>query len=193
MQSTVNWALLGLVIERESYAYELAQRFERTYAGALQLSSTSHVYAALGALQSRSLVEETAGTRSGRQPRPHYRATESGVKEYLRWLVRQFRDDHRRAHLLVIQLAGLTRDPDVALEIVEGFERVCLQRTAETPIAADDGAPADAAGGLLARLLGEHDRLVVGASLAWVQYVRRELEESRRARPRSWTSCRSPT
>ena len=33
MQSPVNWALLGLVIERPSYAYELAQRFERTYDG----------------------------------------------------------------------------------------------------------------------------------------------------------------
>jgi DNA-binding PadR family transcriptional regulator len=29
MRSLVNWALLGLVIERPSYAYELARRFER--------------------------------------------------------------------------------------------------------------------------------------------------------------------
>ena len=35
MQSPVNWALLGLVIERPSYAYELAKRFERTYGSVL--------------------------------------------------------------------------------------------------------------------------------------------------------------
>src|ERR1700731_241869 len=58
MQSLVNWALLGLVIERPSYAYELAQRFERTYEGVLSLSSISHVYTALGTLRDRSLVEE---------------------------------------------------------------------------------------------------------------------------------------
>jgi DNA-binding PadR family transcriptional regulator len=38
MQSPVNWALLGLVIERPSHAYELAHRFDRTYDGALSLS-----------------------------------------------------------------------------------------------------------------------------------------------------------
>jgi len=31
MHSQVNWSLLGLVIKRPSYAYELAKRFERTY------------------------------------------------------------------------------------------------------------------------------------------------------------------
>src|SRR3981081_4599722 len=95
-QSPVNWALLGLVIERPSYAYELAQRFERAYDGALSLSSTSHVYTALGTLQNRSLIEEVPGTRSGRQPKPRYRATPSGVEEYRDWLVEQFGDNRRR-------------------------------------------------------------------------------------------------
>jgi len=41
MTSEVNWALLGLIIERPSYAYDLGKRFERTYDGVLSLSSTS--------------------------------------------------------------------------------------------------------------------------------------------------------
>ncbi len=61
MHSAVNWALLGLVIERPSYAYELARRFERAYEGALSISSVSHVYTALAALRARSLVEESPG------------------------------------------------------------------------------------------------------------------------------------
>src|ERR1700733_5762571 len=64
MHSPVNWALLGLVIERPSYAYELAHRFERTYEGALSLSSVSHVYTALATLRDRGLVQEVPGTQT---------------------------------------------------------------------------------------------------------------------------------
>ena len=56
MRSLVNWALLGLVIDRPSYAYELARRFEREYKDALSLSSVSHVYTALGTLKDRALI-----------------------------------------------------------------------------------------------------------------------------------------
>src|ERR1700689_1594364 len=89
MHSPVNWALLGLVIERPSYAYELAQRFDRTYDGALPLSSTSPVYTALGALSDRGLIEGLAGPRVGRQPKPRYRATAKGLEDYCEWLVGQ--------------------------------------------------------------------------------------------------------
>jgi DNA-binding PadR family transcriptional regulator len=75
MHSPVCWALLGLVIERPSHAYELAQRFDRTYDGVLALSSVSHAYKALATLESRSLIEEVPGTRAGRLPKPRYRAT----------------------------------------------------------------------------------------------------------------------
>src|SRR5580704_2766418 len=78
MRSPVNWALLGLIIERPSYAYDLAQRFERRYGQALPLSNVGHIYTALGVLGDRGLVEEIPGTRQGRQPRPRYRATEQG-------------------------------------------------------------------------------------------------------------------
>ncbi len=96
MKSPINWALLALVIERPSYAYELAQRFERTYDGVLSLSSISHVYTALDALSSRSLVEEVPGSREARQPRPLYRATAEGLEHYEAWLIRQVHGERRR-------------------------------------------------------------------------------------------------
>ena len=46
MHSPVNWALLGLIIERPSYAFELATRFKRNYEGAIAISSPSHIYTA---------------------------------------------------------------------------------------------------------------------------------------------------
>jgi DNA-binding PadR family transcriptional regulator len=174
MQSPVNWALLGLVIERPSYAYELAQRFERAYDGVLSLSSISHVYTALGALQSRSLVEEVPGTRTGRQPKPRYRATANGVEEYRDWLVAQFSDNRRRQTLFVLQLVALARDREAALEMVARFEEACLEEAARTPLHSR-GESEDLSPGLASRLLGEEHRLIVGARLAWVQYVRRQL------------------
>ena len=53
IRSPVYWALIGLVIERPSYGYELLKRFEREYGQMLPLSSESHVYRALTSCRSR--------------------------------------------------------------------------------------------------------------------------------------------
>lgn len=178
MHSPVNWAMLGLVIERPSYAYELANRFERVYAGVLSLSSTSHAYSALGALRERGMIEEIPGTRGGRQPKPHYRPTAAGLEHYREWLVDQTHEDRRRQRLLVLQLAALGRSPEAALEIVERCERACLREASALPIPPRAPAPAPAPGpgaDLTARLLAEEGRLETGAKLAWAEYARREF------------------
>ena len=179
MQSPVNWALLGLVIERPSYAYELAQRFERTYGEVLALSSVSHVYTALAALKGRSLIAEIPGTRTGAQPKPRYEATEQGMELYGEWLVGQVGEERRRQQLFILQLSTLSRDPRAALEILARYEQACLQEvraTALTPHSGTDtGTVTEGAPQLAARLSNEERRLVLGAKLAWVQSARREL------------------
>jgi DNA-binding PadR family transcriptional regulator len=173
MHSQVNWALLGLVIERPSYAYELARRFERTYEGVLTLSSVSHAYTALAALKDRALIEELPGTREGRQPKPHYRATPKGFEEYGQWLVGQLDEGLRRERLFVLALATFAREPQSALGILDRYERACLMEAQNTPTgsrAAGGAAPV-----LAARLAAEEGRLAIGAKLAWVEYARREL------------------
>jgi DNA-binding PadR family transcriptional regulator len=176
MQSPVNWALLGLVIDRPSYAYELAQRFERTYDGVLSLSSVSHVYTALTTLRERSLIEEIPGTRTGRQPKPRYRATAKGLLEYGDWLVDEIREDRRRQRLFVLQLASFVRDPESAIAMLDRYEQACLQEVARIPLVpGQDGAMPEAGDALLARLTAEESRLALGARLQWVQYARGEL------------------
>lgn len=185
MRSAVNWALLGLIIDRSSYAYELAQRFERTYADALSLSSVSHVYTALGALRTRELIEELPGTREGRQPKPHYRATDKGIEEYGDWLATQLCEDRQRQRVFVQQLAVLQRQPEAALEIVDRYEQACLDEAGKLSMHRDD-SPGETPGELVTRLLLEQNRLSVGPKLEWAQYARREfraLAESRRPRP----------
>jgi DNA-binding PadR family transcriptional regulator len=182
MTSAVNWALLGLIIERPGYAYELAQRFERVYGDTLVLSSTSHVYTALGALKDRSLIEEIPGSGTERQPKPHYRATGTGSEEYRAWLVGQVSEDRRRQRLFAIQLAGLARDPEAALEVISRCEHACLEEAGRIPISMrngnqnQNGVPGHDVSERAERLLSEENRLAVEAKLAWIQYVRRELK-----------------
>ncbi len=177
MRSLVNWALLGLVIDRPSYAYELAQRFDRTYENAIALSSVSHVYIALTALEERGFVEEIEGTRVGRQPKPHYRVTETGMEAYREWLVQQIGEDRQRQRLFVLQLGALTRRPDIALDVIDQFEKSCLAEARKAPLPSiEQGAGSSA---LMAQLVAEENRLSIGAKLAWVQYARESFKVMR--------------
>jgi DNA-binding PadR family transcriptional regulator len=172
MRSPVNWALLGLIIERPSYAYDLGQRFERRYGSTLVLSNIGHVYTALGMLSGRSLIEEIPGTREGRQPKPHYRATERGVSEYRDWLIGQVGEDRRRGQMFVLALAALMKEPELMHEVIGGYEQAWLREGMKTPISRERES---AAQGPLARLLDEESRLAVGARLEWIEYAKQEL------------------
>lgn len=176
MRSPVNWALLGLVIQRPSYGYELIQRFERTFAKALSLSSPSQIYTALDTLTRRGLIEEIAPppTRDVvRQPKPHYRATEAGVESYSRWLFASLDDERRRCRLLAQQLVLL--EPEAALAVIERCEQACLKEASGVCAAEAEVANGDGSSGLVRRLIREEDRLWLGARLAWIEYARREL------------------
>jgi DNA-binding PadR family transcriptional regulator len=173
MHSQVNWSLLGLVIRRPSYAYELAQRFERTYQGVLSLSSVSHAYTALDALKDRSLIERIPGTGTDAQGKPIYKATKHGVEEYRRWLLGALEEDRRRQQLFMLQLAALMGHPDTALEILRDYEQKCEEQKTKTHTREKTNETVEANGGLVARLLAEEQRLVLDAKLTWAQYAQR--------------------
>ena len=180
MHSSVNWALLGLVIERPSYAYELAQRFERTYEGALSLSSVSHVYTALATLRERGLVDEAAEARGTRRSRRRYQATPAGVAEHSEWLIGQVSEERRRQKLLVSQLGALARTPERAIEVLDRYEQACLAEIASAP---PPGDQTPGTTGLVIRLLAEETRLSLGAKLRWAQYARAQLHAISESRP----------
>jgi DNA-binding PadR family transcriptional regulator len=175
MRSPVNWALLGLIIERESYAYELFRRFESIYRRALTLSSTSHVYTALGVLEERALVEQVPSTRGGRQPKPSYRATAEGIQSYGEWLVSHVREDRRRQVLFVLGLSALAGDLGRLGAVLDGYERAwqALEDNPE-PLELDD-APEGPGATLAGLIVPEEHALTVAAKLTWTQYVRRTL------------------
>ena len=177
MTSPVNWALLGLIIERESYAYELAHRFESIYRNVISLSSTSHVYTALGVLQERSLVEQLPGARAGRQPKPSYRATELGVQSYADWLIGFVREDRRRQVMFVLGLSALAASPRWVAEILDRYEQAWLEHADTTDLFLIAGAPGGTGSELTERLLPEENELTLAAKRAWVEYARRVMDE----------------
>lgn len=184
MRSQINWALLGLVLQRPSYGYELVQRFERVHGEAIELSSPSQIYTALDALADRELIEPVPVAElephGGRQPKPHYRTTPVGEREYEQWLVCQTERERRRSRMLAQQLAAL--EPATALRVLERCEQGLLDRArTAAPSGVEDAA--DARGGLSARLLAEEERLGIGARLSWIEYARRELSALTERRP----------
>jgi DNA-binding PadR family transcriptional regulator len=179
IRSPVYWSLLGLVIERAGYGYELLKRFEREFGDALPLSSDSHIYRALNVLETGLLIEQlpagATDAHGGRQPKPNYRATELGVERYRDWLMDEVAAGRRQSWLFVRRLAVFERTPQVALEIIDHYERVCLGEQARRPLGPTSGSTGDA-GGLAARLAGEEARLSVDATLPWAEYAREQFE-----------------
>jgi DNA-binding PadR family transcriptional regulator len=177
MRSPVNWTLLGLVIERPSYGWELWTRFGRQYGDILPTVSESHIYAGLNALRDKGLIEEVASSRerSGRQPKPQCRATQEGLEAYQAWMIAQMREHHRRSREFARQLGAFADQPGTALSILERYEQACLAEKGgaiPTPSAFPD-VPPPVLGDRLASFYG---RSIVAATLSWVEYARRSFD-----------------
>jgi DNA-binding PadR family transcriptional regulator len=85
-------AVLGLVVERRSYGFELIRRFNERFGAAWQLNQST-IYAALDALCAEGSAigreHDPAGSQRGgprRQRRVVYEATALGRERFLTWL-----------------------------------------------------------------------------------------------------------
>jgi DNA-binding PadR family transcriptional regulator len=178
IRSTVNWTVLGLVMERPSYGWELWKRFERLYGDVLPVGGESHIYRALEALHGEGLIEELgeSGVAAGtsRQPKPHYRATEDGLERYAEWVTGQVREHNRRSLLFVRQLGALAQAPETALAIFGRYEQAWLDdKGARIPTVSE--FPTRSVPGLADRLASSYGRDVKAATLGWIEYARREF------------------
>jgi DNA-binding PadR family transcriptional regulator len=178
MTSPVNWALLGLIIERESYAFELAQRFQKIYRHVISLSSTSHIYTALGVLQDRALIEQVPGTRPGRQPKPSYRATAVGVQGYGDWLVGYVREDCRRQVMFALGLSSLAGNVSWVAEVLDRYEQALADHQGGNDLFALDGMPEGPGRELIERILSTESELTTAAKRSWVRQARAALQDA---------------
>jgi DNA-binding PadR family transcriptional regulator len=168
MTSPVHWALLGLVIEEPSYGMEFYRRYESKYGDVLPISESSHIYTGLKELERRGFVEELwAGV--GRQPKPRYRATRSGVRSYIERLVEQADVERDRPELWVRQLGAFVHEPAVALDVIERFERRYLKGAGSTESQSHDTA--SDAHELIDNLVVDRQHLAEGEMVTWLQHA----------------------
>ena len=173
LRSDVYWALLGLIIARPSYGYELTQRYERTYGELLPLSSPGQIYRGLDSLEEKGLIEKVPGGDPDRQPKMHYRATRHGLELYESRLVARAAEEARRSRQWGHELATLPSD--AALVVLDSYERRCLEE-AERTRPSTHGAHGEENGESLAeRLAAEDTRLILEAKLSWIARARCEL------------------
>jgi DNA-binding PadR family transcriptional regulator len=188
MRSPVNWTVLGLVIERPSYGWELWKRFERLYGDVLAVGSESNIYAALNKLRENGFIEEVEGSRSvvpgaTRQPKPHYRATHRGLEAYEAWVIAQAREHSRRSLQFARQLGAFAQQPQTALAILGRYEQACLDDK-EARIPTTSEFPARVVPGFADRLASAYGRSIKTATLGWITYARQEFEALVKAPPR---------
>jgi DNA-binding PadR family transcriptional regulator len=181
MTSPVNWGVLGLLLGRAGYGYQLVARFEEAYGDVLTLGSKSHVYTALNELSRYGLIEEiarspAARTGTNRQPKVRYQATAAGAEAYRWYMYKQAGADRRQSQLFVRQLAAMEHEPQVALEILERYEQACLAEARREPRSTEQ---------LLHRLLAVESRLAMESKLPWVEYAQDQFSALQREPPES--------
>jgi DNA-binding PadR family transcriptional regulator len=189
-------AVLGLLLERPSYGYEVLVRFRRAFDVAQWEITPQGLYASLDRLERDGLIEPVAATArnaSRRQPKTPYRVTPTGARELRRFLDEPMSADLSRAELLVRLQCVAARDASALLEMLDGHEQACLDELGR--IGGDaPSAHAMTSDSLVERLALEDRRLGIQARLMWIDYARQELREAagerRHARARTETPIR---
>lgn len=166
MRSAVQAAVLGLVIERPSYGGEIGSRFEERYFGLLA-SRRQHVYEALEALSVQGLIEPVRVEPEHGAARDGYRATAKGARAYRRWLRAPIvvSPDTRR-QVLIRMACVRPEDVETVEYLLDRYEMAALEAARRRPVRS--GNPVD-------RALDEERRVVVGAMMDWIAWVRDDL------------------
>jgi DNA-binding PadR family transcriptional regulator len=175
LKPSAKLAVLGLVLERPSYGYELVARFERAFsAQPWQWRVTPQaIYGALNDLERDGMIEPISKDRgerwtdsAQRRQRQDYRATGGGARAMREWLTVPMPSTPSREELLIRLHFG-----DVSDEML----RDMLRRHAEVCLEELERIAAVHARTRTERLVKEDRRLAVQARLAWIDFALAEL------------------
>lgn len=129
---SVKHAVLGLVIERPGYGYELVQRLEQRIEG--WRPSETAVYPALRSLRTDGMIRarDVAGsTGSAHRGVVWYEATDAGREEFRAWVRAPAElSPQRDAFALRVAFARV-EDLPCLVELTRELEQACLDRMAE--------------------------------------------------------------
>jgi DNA-binding PadR family transcriptional regulator len=181
--SPVTGALLGLLLERPSYGYELAQRMNERFGPAWSLT-TSSIYPVLDRLESEELIRRAVKDLPGRarqRERVMYHATDQAHQAFEEWMSRPVRREPIRAELLAKLAVARPQDAPLLLAALDEYERACLRLLEAASEAQRSAEPWDT---LLIDLINDAADQHLRADLAWVASARRRLSAYLREGPR---------
>jgi DNA-binding PadR family transcriptional regulator len=175
-------AVLGLVIERPGYGYQLAQRLDERFGSSG--FALSGVYSALDQLSRDELVRSAGeiapapGSRSA--PRTVYEATEEGVDHFEGWMLDASSTPPLRDELhMKIALCRPHNVPRL-IDMVSGQELVCLGRLADLKQLAGQHSGSSRDWSRLMRMLAAEAEVAFwNARIEWLQNARELLEQLR--------------
>jgi len=175
LRSTVNTAVLSLVIARPSTAYEIGRRFVDRF-GSLFASSQRNVYTTLERLEARRLIERFRCGAEGGDGRVRLRATPSGARAYRAWLASPLEggapygapmDPGVPRRDVLVRLQALRGDDVAGIgALLDAYEALLLRELGRAPQPPEE---------LVAALLEDERRLAAQGQLEWVVRARERL------------------
>jgi DNA-binding PadR family transcriptional regulator len=175
-------AVLGLVIERPGYGYQLAQRLEERFGSSG--FAPSGVYSALDQLSRDELVRSAgelgAGPSRRGAPRTIYEATEDGVEHFEAWMLGSSSAPPLRDELHM--KIALCRPHNVSrlIDMVTGQEVVCLGRLRDLKRQSDQAPTSSRDWPRLMRMLAADAEVAFwNARIEWLQSAHELLEQLR--------------
>ncbi|HTB50283.1 MAG TPA: PadR family transcriptional regulator [Solirubrobacteraceae bacterium] len=171
-------ALLGLLLDRPAYPYQLADQLKLRLGPAWKVNS-GQLYQTIKALEKDGLIERVHETSPDHEHRHVFEITDEGVVEFERFFDQSSDAVRlcRRPLLVKITFAGPQRLEE-ALTKVDAYERECVERLAETARLREE-LPADGsllrADHLLLRLNLSADIFQLEGELRWAAHAREIL------------------
>jgi len=171
--------VLGLLLERPGYGYDLQQRMDDRFSF-LQLSETA-IYRLLDSLQRDGYIEESGrkvigGTRRG-SPRVTYAPTDAGTAEFQQWMAQPCTTTAVRDALHAKLILSDADDLPQLVEQVMHQERETLAELAtfQQPPASDAASGEVPWGTVAAMLVNDAHARRLQATISWLQQVRTVL------------------
>lgn len=123
---SMKFAVLGMLIERRGYGYDLANRLQ-TRLGPGFRAAFGAVYVSLDQLAKEQLVAEAKRVQVGRQVKVYYEATPAGVKRFDDWMREPPTREPLRGELYLKLAVAQGGHLSLLRDELERLERECLR------------------------------------------------------------------
>jgi DNA-binding PadR family transcriptional regulator len=168
-------ALLGLLLHRSAYPYELADRLQSRLGPTWAINS-GQLYQTIQRMEKDGLIERAGGPAEGRADRHIFAITEDGAKEFERWFDESTSVARlsRRPLLVKITLAGPERLRN-ALDQIDAYELDCAARLKDLARMKERAVPGEGphvrADHVLLRLNLSADVFQLEGELRWARHA----------------------